>query len=261
MGYRAGPHPLARHASRRVKRFTGSPRGQPFTARIATFSRGGLESARGLSILASMKRQSGFNIIELMVAIAVFGVLLGVGIPGVESYIQNGRMTTQINSLSTALSHARSEAIKLNQRVVVCVSANGTACDAVGAGNGWNKGWLVFVDRNANGVLNKGGAGVDDCAVGATTDCLISRQSAFDGANTLTPAASVQDVLVYVGDGSVRCNTDSSLATLESCPNATTYFTLCDFRGAAHAKAVGISNTGRISSLDKQPNGSALTCP
>ncbi len=208
-----------------------------------------------------MKRQSGFNIIELMVAIAVFGVLLGVGIPGVESYIQNGRMTTQINSLSTALSHARSEAIKLNQRVVVCVSENGTSCDAVGTGNGWNKGWLVFVDRNANGVLNKGGSGVDDCAQGATTDCLLFQQKAFDGANALTPAVSVPDVLVYVGDGSVRCNTDSSLATLESCPNSTTYFTLCDFRGASHAKAVGISNTGRISSLDKQPNGSALTCP
>ena len=73
--------------------------------------------------------------------------------------------------------------------------------------------------------------------------------------------ATFTDSYDVFGDGSVRCNTDSTLATLETCPNSTTYFTLCDFRGAAHAKAVGISNTGRISSLDKQPNGSALTCP
>lgn len=208
-----------------------------------------------------MNGQRGFNIIELMVTIAVLGVLLGVGIPGVESYIQNSRMTTQINSLSTSLSQARSEAIKLNQRVVACVSSDGAACDSAGSGHGWNVGWLLFVDRNRDGNLDQGGSGVDDCAVGATTDCLLSVQRAFDGTNTLTPAASVRDVVVYIGDGSVRCNTDSTLATLETCPNASSYFTLCDFRGAAYAKALAISKTGRITSIDKQPNGSALTCP
>ena len=208
-----------------------------------------------------MKKQRGFNIIELMVTIAVLGVLMGVGVPGIQGYIHNNRLTTQINGLSVALSHARSEAIKLNQRVVVCVSVNGTQCAAVGSNTPWNKGWIVFVDRDGDSAVDSGAPGNDDCAVGSTTDCIVSIQSAFPDTNTLTPAASVVDIVAYVGDGSSRCNTDGAISTLEICPNTASYFTLCDFRGAEYAKAVAISSTGRVSSISKQPNGSALTCP
>ena len=210
---------------------------------------------------AAMNTQRGFNIIELMVTIAVLGVLLGVAVPGIQSYIHNSRLTTQINSLSISLSHARSEAIKLNQRVVVCVSTNGTQCASAGSGTLWNKGWILFVDRNGDSNIDAGGPGTDDCAVNSTTDCVISVQAAFPGTNTLTPAASVVDIVAYVSDGSSRCNTDASIATLETCPNATSFFTLCDFRGAAYAKAAAVSTTGRVSSITKKPDGSALTCP
>ncbi len=209
----------------------------------------------------AMKKQRGFNIIELMVTIAVLGVLMGVGVPGIQGYIYNNRLTTQINSLTISLLHARSEAVKRNQRVVVCVSTDGTQCAAGGGGTLWSNGWIVFVDRNGDSDIDTGIAGTDDCAEGATTDCIISVQPAFDGTNTLTPAASVVDLIGYTGSGAASCNTDATIATLEACPNNTTYFTLCDFRGAAHAKALAISSTGRASSITKQPNGSALTCP
>ena len=104
-----------------------------------------------------MKRQSGFNIIELMVTIAVLGVLLGVGVPGIESYMHNSRLTTQINSLATTLGHARSEAIKLNQRVLVCVSSNGVSCEPTGGGTWLNTGWIAFVDRDGGSDVGAGG--------------------------------------------------------------------------------------------------------
>ncbi len=208
-----------------------------------------------------MKRQRGFNIIELMITVAVFGVLLGVGVPGIQSYIYNSRMTTQINSFSTTLAHARSEAIKLNARVVVCLSSDGVACDGYDSGNTWNQGWLMFVDRDRNNEVDEGGSGVDDCAQDATTDCVLTIFPAFPGTNVLTPAASVEDIVVYVGDGSSRCNTDSDIATLETCPSSTSFFTLCDFRGAEYAKGVAVSTTGRVSSISKQPSGGDFTCP
>lgn len=208
-----------------------------------------------------MNRQLGFNIIELMVTIAILGVLLGVGVPGMQALIQNNRLTSQINLLSTSLSQARSEAIKLNDRVLVCVSTDGAACAPAGGGTTWDDGWIVFVDRDNNSVVDVGGSGVDDCAAGATTDCIVTVQAAYPGTNTLTPAAGVVDFIAYVGGGSARCNTDSDIATLETCTNDETFFTLCDFRGAEHAKGLSISKTGRVAYIEKQPDGSDLTCP
>ena len=128
---------------------------------------------------------------------------------------------------------------------------------------------LLFVDRNGDSNIDAGGPGTDDCAVNSTTDCVISVQAAFPGTNTLTPSpsisatipASVKDIVAYVGDGSSRCDTNGTISTLETCLNSTSFFTLCDFRGAAYAKAAAVSTTGRVSSITKKPDGSALTCP
>ncbi len=210
-----------------------------------------------------MNRHAGFTIIELMAAIAILGILLGFGIPGLQAFIQDNRLTSQINLLSTSLALARSEAIKLNQRVIVCVSADGMQCEALGGGTTWNVGWIVFVDRDRSGDVDVGGPGVDDCAAASTTDCILSAQAPYSGTNVLTPGATVADLLSYTGDGAIQCNTDgdASGTSPEPCVNATTFFTLCDFRGAEHAKALSISRTGRVATLTKQPDGSDLTCP
>jgi type IV fimbrial biogenesis protein FimT len=208
-----------------------------------------------------MNRQSGFNIIELMVAIAIFALLLGIGVPGLQSMIQNNRLTSQINLLSTARARPPRAADKHKQPGIVCVSTDGADCEAAGSGTGWDDGWIVFVDRNRDSTVDLGGSGVDDCAVGSTTDCILQVQSPYPGDNTLTPAAGTADLLAYIGDGSVRCNTDSDVTTLETCSNSTTYYTLCDFRGASHAKGLSISTTGRVTFITEQPNGSALPCP
>jgi prepilin-type N-terminal cleavage/methylation domain-containing protein len=216
-----------------------------------------------------MNRQLGFNIIELMVAIAVLGVLMGVGVPAMQELIQNNRLTTQINLLSTSLALARSEAIKLNERVVVCASSNGTDC---ANGITWDRGWVIFVDRVVNptaGVeIDLGPPGTDNCAVDSATDCILNLQAAYPGTNRLTPGADAPDFVAYVGDGSVRCNTTGDISQLESCSNAATFFTLCDFRDIdrdppgppEYAKALAISRTGRVSMLTKKPNGDDLEC-
>jgi len=91
--------------------------------------------------VAAMKTNRGFTLIELMIAIAVLAIVLGLGVPSFRDAIQNNRATAAANDVVTALQLARSEAIRRRQNVVVCRrNAAGDACDD---GTNWAVGWLV----------------------------------------------------------------------------------------------------------------------
>ncbi len=96
----------------------------------------------------------GFTLIELIIAIAIAAVLLGLAIPSFTSFLNSSRVTSQANELLAAFQVARMEAIRRNARVVVCASSNAEtssppSCDA---GSTWN-GWIVYSDTNGNNVV------------------------------------------------------------------------------------------------------------
>lgn len=72
---------------------------------------------------------AGFTLIELMVTVAVIGILAVVGLPAMNWMINAGRLQGQASDISAALQMARSEAVRRNASVTVCGSSNGTACD------------------------------------------------------------------------------------------------------------------------------------
>ena len=99
--------------------------------------------------------QSGLTLLELIVGIAVLGILLAVGVPSFQSTVDSNRLAAQTNSLVTALNLARSEAVKRGQPVSVCASTNQTTCSGATA---WTTGWIAFTDANgAAGTLNAPG--------------------------------------------------------------------------------------------------------
>jgi type IV fimbrial biogenesis protein FimT len=69
-----------------------------------------------------MKLCRGFTLLELLAAIAVVAILVGVGVPSFRMMIQNNRVTTQTNELVTALNFARTEAVKRGRNVQVAVA-------------------------------------------------------------------------------------------------------------------------------------------
>lgn len=83
---------------------------------------------------------TGFTLIELMVTLAVAGILLAVGIPSYRSLTVGNHLSTVSNQLVSSLQVARMEAIKRNGLVQFCGDAGngtgtlGSACDA-GAGH------------------------------------------------------------------------------------------------------------------------------
>ncbi|MEJ2452460.1 MAG: pilus assembly protein, partial [Gammaproteobacteria bacterium] len=61
------------------------------------------------------KLATGLTILELVMILAISGITLGVGIPGIASLISANRVAGQVNALRSALALTRSEAIKRNQ--------------------------------------------------------------------------------------------------------------------------------------------------
>ncbi len=95
----------------------------------------------------SHKHSAGFTIIEMMLSIAVAAVILSIGVPSFQGLMERNQLTSGINQFISSMSLARSEAIKRNQRVSICPSADGELC----AGTEYENGWIIFVDRNSNG--------------------------------------------------------------------------------------------------------------
>lgn len=48
-----------------------------------------------------LKDQRGFNLIELMIVIAIIALLIGVGVPAWQSMVRSGNETTTIQSITT----------------------------------------------------------------------------------------------------------------------------------------------------------------
>ncbi len=60
-----------------------------------------------------MKNENGFSLIELMVIVAIIGVLAAIAFPSYMRYIQAAKKTTSYNNCSTAQSFLKEELAKM----------------------------------------------------------------------------------------------------------------------------------------------------
>ena len=96
--------------------------------------------------LAVRRKKSGLTLIELLITVAVLAVVLALGIPSMREVVVRNRLVGINNDLMTALTLARSEAIRRATWVSVCRSADGANC-----GGTWSDGWIVFVNADNDG--------------------------------------------------------------------------------------------------------------
>lgn len=85
-------------------------------------------------------RQSGISLVEILAVLVMLTTVAAIAMPAFSSVGRSARLTSAVNEMVASLNLARSEAIKRNQRVVVCKSANATTCTTTG---GWEQGWIV----------------------------------------------------------------------------------------------------------------------
>src|SRR5690606_30286528 len=96
------------------------------------------------------RTERGFTLWELMMAIAVAGVVLGLGIPNMIEFQRNNAMASASNELVTAVLLARAEAVKRQVPVSLCLSADPDAptptCSPAAVTDASNLGFVVWVD-------------------------------------------------------------------------------------------------------------------
>lgn len=77
-------------------------------------------------------KQSGFTIIELMIVVAMAGILLAVAVPSFQTTLKDSRIRTSATDVYLSLVMARSEAIKRNANITVDAGSTD-----------WSNGWDI----------------------------------------------------------------------------------------------------------------------
>ncbi len=173
-------------------------------------------------------RISGMTLLELLVTLAVAAIGLVWAVPGLERFALDGRRTAEVNEFVRSIQLARSEAYEHGRPVVLCKTADRRRCG--GGEMRYDRGWMVFVDTGAASLPERG-AGVP------------------------LLYAHVPEAGTYIA---------SNRALFEFFPfrhrstNGTVTF--CDRRGAAAARAVIVSYTGRPRTASTGPGGRPLVC-
>jgi len=122
--------------------------------------------------------RGGFSLVELVIALAIFAVLIGIGLPSFAAAYHNSRISSQYNTTYAALSLARSAATQSSVYVTACARKTDQSPTCKQGGGDWSDGIVIFTDVPP---LTSDG----DVVVGAG-DEVIHLVPTFDNKNTLT---------------------------------------------------------------------------
>ena len=181
-----------------------------------------------------------FTLIELVMTMAIAGILVTIAIPSFNSIITSSRITSYANELVGALNLARSEAVR--RGIQVTVRHNGALTH-------WESGWTVFVDINGDETYDPPDNLCTTSVIGAPTeDCLLRVYPPLANGYTLTTGNSFQKAASYFPNGFIGVTGTSFGDT----------FRLCNGSDITTSRTIVVDNVGRarVTSV-----GTATSCP
>jgi type IV fimbrial biogenesis protein FimT len=171
-------------------------------------------------VLERRSPQAGFTLVEMMVAIAVFALLVLAALPEFRAWMQNTQIRTAAEGILNGLQFARAEAVRRNVTVEL---------EMVGV-SGWNariasSGQVIQSRASGEGSGSAAVTIKPDGAVKTTFNGLGRQVSNLDGSALIThmkvdstaiPAAQTRELCIMVGSGGVVRMCDPQVAAGDS---------------------------------------------
>lgn len=165
----------------------------------------------------------GFTLIELMITIAIIGLLMMVGIPNMSRMLQNGQLRTAAESTTAGLQFARNEAIRRNAPVRFQLTDTLTSSCALSS-TGTN--WVVSL---ATPVGACDSAAIDPSNTAPAAPAILQKRSGTEGTTKATITGTIGSstaatTIVFNGVGRVsgagNIDTLNIAHTTETCEHA-----------------------------------------
>lgn len=163
----------------------------------------------------------GFTLVELMITLAIAGILAVIGAPAMGSLLARTQEASAESAVAGGLRNARTAAVMHNARTLLCPSADGRHCRA---GEEWQHGWIIAQDVDHDGQPD---AGVPIVAV---------QEAMPKGTRVITS----------LGRGQIAFQPTGSAG------GSNARFTICHAR-ERDGKSVVISNSGRVRWAKAEP--------
>ena len=179
-----------------------------------------LDTPPGRLVLERRPPQSGFTLVELMIAIAVFALLILAALPEFRAWIQNTQIRTAAEGILNGLQFARAEAVRRNVNIELeMVGVSGWSAKVASSGQ------VIQTRTSGEGSGSATVTIKPDGAVKTTFNGLGRQVSNLDGSTPIThmkvdssaiAAASTRELCIMVGSGGVVRMCDPQVAAGDS---------------------------------------------
>jgi type IV fimbrial biogenesis protein FimT len=183
----------------------------------------------------------GFTLIELMVAIALLGILLVLAFPSFTSWIRNSQIRTVTEALQGGLRTAQAEALRRNRQVVMSftnATPTPSGTTAVADGKNWSLQTVAQFGESAEYITGGSFAGV---------------------ASAVTITSGVSAVC-FNASGRLVANASGTGVTSASCAAAVTTFDVAT-TGADRPLRVVLQLGGQVRMCDPNRPAQSATSP